>query len=84
MTDKKIDKIVSQLKKHLNHEDDADWMILDNEAAKALSYARENNDAQAMQSYERLTAKAMDIEDNFFLLHTLVDCLAEQAKSVNA
>jgi len=84
MTDEEIEKIVSQLKKRLNHEDDADWMILDNEAAKALSYALENNDTQAMQSYERLTSKAMDIEDNFFLLHTLVDNLADQAKSANS
>ena len=84
MTDEKIDKIVSQIKKHLNHEDDADWVWLDYAAAKALSYARENNDAQSMQSYERLTSKAMDIEDNFFLLHTLVDSLADQAKSVNS
>ena len=84
MTDEKIDKIASQLKRQLNHKDDWDWMLLNNDAAKALSFARENNDAEAMQSYERLTSKAMDIEDNFFLLHTLVDALAEQAKSVNA
>jgi len=84
MTSDKIDEIVIQLKKHLNHEDDAGWMMLDNEAAKAFSYAYDNNDAQAMQSYERLKAKAIDIQDNFFLLHTLVDCLADQAKSANS